>query len=274
MMKRFYVLLSLVLSLNLHAQNMGMLSGVPQWKYCFIYNGCMEVPTFNRIEGAFEANGKTYHKLYQFEMVFVDDETTGFAEYPIYSIGVREESGKVYAYQKDYASVEKRLRDVEYFKTDVSPYLLTGDDEVMLYDFTLKEGDTYPASPEFGPIIVNSIEVIRTADGADRKLFTLSNGIKILEGVGCLNTDDVIFYLYDHHTFFEDGDGYYTLWSYTKDGNIIYHIDDYTDTLNDLRSIINKTPSNPSSLFDLQGRRLTAVPARGLYIKDGRKYVK
>jgi hypothetical protein len=259
----------------LHAQKTALFSSNnPQWLYGYVYNGCVPVPPFNRIDGSFEANGKTYHRLYRV-YIYENDNGSGTPyESPTYPVGVREESGKVYAYQKDYASVEKRLRDVEYFKTDVSPYLLTEDDEVILYDFTLKEGDTYPTSPEFGPIFVNSIEVIRTADGADRKLFTLSNGIKILEGVGCLNTDDVIFYLYDHHTFFEDGDGYYTLWSYTKDGNIIYHVDDYTDTLNDLRSIINKTPSNPSSLFDLQGRRLNAVPARGLYIKDGRKYVK
>ena len=29
-----------------------------------------------------------------------------------------------------------------------------------------------------------------------------------------------------------------------------------------------------SAVFDLQGRRLNAVPTRGMYIKDGRKYVK
>jgi len=35
------------------------------------------------------------------------------------------------------------------------------------------------------------------------------------------------------------------------------------------------SPTFPSPvLFDLQGRRLNAVPARGLYVKDGRKYVK
>ena len=32
--------------------------------------------------------------------------------------------------------------------------------------------------------------------------------------------------------------------------------------------------SRASGIFDLQGRRLTAEPARGMYIKDGRKYVK
>ena len=266
--------MALVLSLNLHAHDMSMLSDNPQWWYGFIYNGCMAGPPFNRIEGSFEANGRTYHKLYQVDIIFVDNGT-GFREAPRYPIGVREESGKVYAYYKDYENVEKRLRDMGYFKADASPYLLTDDSEVLLYDFNLKEGDIYPTSAEFGTITVYRIEVIKTDDGVNRKLFTLSNGIMILEGVGCLNTDDVIFYLYDHHTPLEELDGYYVLCSYMKDGKVVYHADEFTGGIpNRLRSTANKASSTSTALFDLQGRRLNAVPARGMYIKDGKKYVK
>ena len=39
-------------------------------------------------------------------------------------------------------------------------------------------------------------------------------------------------------------------------------------------TIIHHTATQAPVLFDLQGRRLNAVPTRGLYVKDGRKYVK
>ena len=32
--------------------------------------------------------------------------------------------------------------------------------------------------------------------------------------------------------------------------------------------------SHPSSLFDLHGRRLSAPPSHGIYIRNGRKYIK
>ena len=36
---------------------------------------------------------------------------------------------------------------------------------------------------------------------------------------------------------------------------------------------MQESPAKPSALFDLQGRRLNGVPQRGMYIRDGRKYV-
>ena len=37
--------------------------------------------------------------------------------------------------------------------------------------------------------------------------------------------------------------------------------------------VLNTDSSRPSTMFDLQGRRLTTIPAKGIYIQNGRKHV-
>lgn len=41
-----------------------------------------------------------------------------------------------------------------------------------------------------------------------------------------------------------------------------------------IRSFINTTPNGFSEAYDLQGRRLTGEPQKGVYIRDGKKYVR
>jgi hypothetical protein len=48
-----------------------------------------------------------------------------------------------------------------------------------------------------------------------------------------------------------------------------------TDDVKDLYHTANTTSIKVDNvLFDLQGRRITGIPLRGMYIKDGKKYVK
>ena len=64
-----------------------------------------------------------------------------------------------------------------------------------------------------------------------------------------------------------------------EDGRVIFMNDEFdTQQTNDIKDLyhtanaISRKISN--SLFDLQGRRITGIPSRGVYIKDGKKYVK
>ena len=59
-----------------------------------------------------------------------------------------------------------------------------------------------------------------------------------------------------------------------EDGECVFTYDDfrYSDLgINSLASV--STQSAPAVLFDLQGRRLAAPPAKGVYIRDGKKVV-
>jgi hypothetical protein len=40
-----------------------------------------------------------------------------------------------------------------------------------------------------------------------------------------------------------------------------------------VRSISTATTGPSSEIFDLQGRRLSAIPQKGVYIQNGKKYV-
>jgi len=59
------------------------------------------------------------------------------------------------------------------------------------------------------------------------------------------------------------------------DGDVcIYNRDDVSDKTNSIISRKLFHSQGERAIFDLQGRRLSAIPAKGLYIKDGKKYMK
>ena len=43
-------------------------------------------------------------------------------------------------------------------------------------------------------------------------------------------------------------------------------------TANSIHNVESIMRSEPDAVYDLQGRKLNAEPAKGLYIKNGRKY--
>jgi len=68
----------------------------------------------------------------------------------------------------------------------------------------------------------------------------------------------------------------YKLLSCYEDGKCIFTQKDFrsepgVDRIEELSPALSK---REEAIFDLQGRRLNAVPAKGLYIRDGKKYVK
>ena len=61
-----------------------------------------------------------------------------------------------------------------------------------------------------------------------------------------------------------------------KDGQVSYAEigpDSDSKSLNAISSVSAST-ENTNALFDLQGRRLTAEPAQGVYIQNGRKIIR
>lgn len=63
---------------------------------------------------------------------------------------------------------------------------------------------------------------------------------------------------------------------YDGDGNLLFTEGDFwgPGDATAVESITTKEPASSKNVFDLQGRRLSEKPVRGMYIKDGKKYVK
>ena len=93
---------------------------------------------------------------------------------------IREENGRVLVDYEDY----KNYCAMMYI--DYIPYKKTGDGELVLYDFNMKEGDRYEHVEGYDDVWVSEIRKIAFDDGKIRKLFMLSNGLKLVEGIGCM----------------------------------------------------------------------------------------
>jgi uncharacterized protein YlzI (FlbEa/FlbD family) len=61
------------------------------------------------------------------------------------------------------------------------------------------------------------------------------------------------------------------LYTYDDGEEVVYKITDFRTTT-EVRPRMNKE-DDFSNIFDLQGRRLSEMPQRGLYIRNGKKFV-
>ena len=265
----------LTFSYNTFPQDLTMLSGNPQWWYASSHNGMMSsIAPVALIDddyaGFLEINGMVYHKMFQIEQLDTDNGETLYA--PIRPLGVREENGKVYVLYDDFQEqVGDYLCRFELFEVPI-PYQQASESELLLYDFTLQIGDRYPSSSAYANIYVENVEMLTTEDGNPRKLLTLTNGLQILEGVGCLNCRNVLYYLYPPTAWKHWSSYQHWLIDYKKDGETIYK----EQTLpSGIRSIVQLDKYTVSGIYDLEGRKLPAKPRAGqVYIKDGRKQVR
>ena len=149
----------------------------------------------------------------------------------------------------------------------------------LLYDFTLGLGEKFPC---LGDVIVERVDTITTRDGLVRRVQHLSNGLVIVEGVGCVNSPLGPF-AYQCWTDTLSASGKYGrgwLESYVKDGEVVFDKDDlralglYDGGTVAVKEAATPPPTpNANNTYDLQGRRLQAPPMQGVYIRNGKKMV-
>lgn len=217
-------------------------------------------------------------------------------------IGVRTENGRVLVNRDEYLNMvnadcptwsfyvdKDRLKDSHWssFVDDSSqnvspwsfyadkeylPYEQTDDGELVLYDFNMQVGDKYPSVEGHEDVSVIMTDRVTTRDGVTRRLLVLSNGYKLLEGIGCLNSPGMFFFYLNPSLEMATNCSttslnlFETYNDNRKNEVIIYQWDDFV-TL-DIEAI-KACPTY--SLYDLQGRRLTQQPRKGVYIRDGQK---
>jgi hypothetical protein len=296
-MKQCILILAISISLCLNAQEFQMLGENTAWRYDFedykigaprgtflgfIYYELEESDTI--VDGTHYRKLQTnYYPLGANSHGWIDCDDNDTAIQKSYNalienqpaipvVLLREVSGKVYVQRHSYVEFMEWIGNLIYcpaiYQED------TCDTDQLLYDFTLKLGDPYPSGDT---ATVSSVIEVVTPDGVVRKLFTLSNGMEILEGVGCIDCAGQLVgyqsmakeqlsesgnYIYLSHSAYYypkglGGDAMLLEWS----------INTVKGTAGEIRI------ENGSEAYVLQGRKLQAAPAKGLYIRGGKKYL-
>ena len=274
-------------SLTSQSQTVGNERTIYEWKYISLadwyeqqstYYGYLNMRWFYYGEGGeydtMEIDGKTYTIIHSEGLAFpstrrrVPDVDMGE-----HYLGIRKEGGRVYA---NYANYLHHLGEPgSFFRGDVNyiPYHLTDDGEVILYDYTMEVDDKYRCMDGYEDVSVVAKDVVMLEDQMEHRQLTLSNGLILIEDVGFINSPGMLInYLnpieYEKEVF--------SFLEYKRiDETMLYTGEHY--------NIVDKTylgVSDPmtkesafTQLFDLQGRQQQGKPARGVYIRDGRKVV-
>ena len=282
-----------------------------QWSYyanCYIRAENKYVLYFTKFElkEAYELNGKTYNRLYS----TLFDEY-GNTEEPVALLGLREEAGKVYA---DY---DEFLRFVPFFISGAGKYdehvmahPVTDDNEVILYDFTLAEGDYFGPTDIFITTYVENKTDALMETGEKRDVLEMWRTVKyeddfddsedfgdstdwdrLISGVGSVN--NLLYWLCwipvsgneivqsQLNVYVEGNKVVYKAPEYTGNPDLeyksstTYKKDPFFDNLVTGISNVKSDAGRDVKpcLYDLSGRKIEGRPRPGVYIKNSKKVV-
>ena len=250
--------------------NLRMLSFNPVWSYPILSgkdtsSSLSETVTRKEVK-VMIAGGYLPHVLLNVRTVTGNDMEGTDHELALY-----EKGGRVYI-AEDY--FDRYLNDIH---PEISSPYKTREGRVafyhiLLYDFTLGVGDRYPCT---GEVYVRETGTLTTRDGISRRTLLLSNGLVIVEGIGCINSPLGLF-AYQNTEEGQAIDAKGTLASFgyvNKDGGIDSVYENGDMVLDNIKPH-HQEDILPEAILDLQGRRLQGTPQKGIYIRNGRKYVR
>ena len=229
----------------------------------------------------YSINGKTYMKVYSDFVSAVTSSRstatgTGDDNLRNFTLGIRMEDGKVYVNYVEYLDHLSKTGFHELVNgflgnPDYVPYHLTDDGELILYDYTMEVGDMYRHVEGYEDVSVVEKDMVRLNNGADHRRLTLSNGLILVEGLGCTNSTGLLLdYLNPA------GDmGWLSarlVWA-QQNSDYIFKDENYTPPVNGMATVNESAKS--SSLhpyYDLQGRRNTGHHhTNGIFIENNKK---
>ena len=240
-----------------------------------------------------EFGGKEYYEVYHdFRPKPINTDAPVKQKAPrrrLYSIGIRREDGKVFANYDDFREYQNYRFNYELFlpccwsfsDPNYLPYHLTEDgSELILYDYTMEVGDGFRHVDGHDDITVVEKDTVAYADDVPRRRLTLSNGLIIIEGMGCINSNGMLIDWLNPAEEYQSNFTYldYCADDWNKPFNIIYtHEDSGLHVVDTNPAGIEPLQASESpsghAIFDLQGRRLSAPLSKGIYIQDGRKRI-
>lgn len=223
-------------------------------------------------------NGHTYKKMLYGKW---PDEEDPQGIPTTYLLALREKDGRVYANLDQY---KEAMRNTGLGSVEDIPYHVTEDGEVILYDFNMQEGDMFRHTPCFEDVYVEKVSSNKYS--YDRKVYALSNGINVIEGMGASNSAGMLLaYLNPpkkkvvwNFLSAYGRNGVYAEYGVDGGGSLV----DISDLITDeIPATIANRSSVHTGLYDLQGRPVTRgnkatrhnkLP-KGIYIENGKKFV-
>ena len=215
--------------------------------YCdgmmWVFRGSYNVVSC-KLEGSKVVNGKTYGLLHVHSDLYGARGTEASVSNPYNStIGIRYEDGCLYVNMEDYLELFTPGYIWRTIGDDSNlPYETTEDGELVLYDFSKNVGDTYCQLADGTTLTVNKTGVMKTEDGVTRRLLTLSNGLELIEGIGCTNSRGLMLFWLNISPSYHDYIGTFTYFGKKKaDGTyeaILAY--DFATVVNQRMGITNK----------------------------------
>ena len=153
--------------------------------------------------------------------------------------------------------------------------------ELYYRDVVESNMTNYPVSHKYGMIE----EIKEGAFGGDKTLqYVDLNGVRIIYGIGVTEWKDgeclfgpITPYVY---TFYNKENPsavrHYRsmLVHFERNGEVLYDLWPEKTIVTGIRTVSNDAPSVCNSLYNLQGNKIQQEPKKGIYIQNGKKYVK
>ena len=244
---------------------------------------------YTKFDGAEEINGKTYHPLVSFrkENYSQDEEGKSHlldidANYFQHEGYLREDEGKVYTLVADVVHDDYGLHGSLYIPngSDSHPADL---EEILLYDFTCKEGESYRGMVTNGYYVYETTYKVKSAelieiDGEQHRCLLVCpeeyneylelpmvEGIGIANEYGCLTTINTCMLScpIKDHVFSR---------LLAMDGKEVYKRGEGLSGI-PIVGIMAEKVEETAPIFDVYGRRISAPAPGQLYIQGGKKYI-
>ena len=268
-----------------------------KWSYCRIYHKGFSYEfyvsfTKYELKGTCELNGKTYTKVYT---SYCGENYYDQPSEEEYLIGIREENGCVYADYDEFVNLYWGERGwPELFEDDIygMRYIVTEDNEVLLYNFNLQVGDLIEREDVRYPASISEIIPIELKNGETRNLYK-AQGHYYISGIGS-KYESLIGYLVNEPAITDGSSTSIHLNVYVEDDRLLYKaendpeednmwkitdgtyqkdpfFDDLVTGIKDVKA--EQNAALETAVYDLGGRRMTGALKPGVYIRGGKKIV-
>ncbi len=269
-----------------------------KWSYCEIYyRGFSSEYYVNfrkyELRGTYELNGKTYMKVYS---SYCGDAYYDEPSEEEFVIGIREEEGCVYADYDEFINLcWSRGAWPELFEGNDEygmRYIVTEDNEVLLYNFNFQVGDLIERDEVCYPDSIVEIKPIELINGEIRNYYR-ARWHSFIYGIGS-DDKDLIDWLVNYPAITDGSQTDVHLNVYVEDDELLYKAPKDPEENNvwkitsgtyqkdpyfgDLVTGIKEVKSGPGTsrteaVYDLGGRRMDGKLKPGVYIRGGRKVV-
>ena len=224
-------------------------------------------------------NGKVYHPILSEPAEAITRGGKDGSDERWYAVGIRKEGGRVYVNYEDYMKYLSRPyngvnTNPSFGNPNYVPYPVTNEGELILYDYTMEIGDKFQSIEGYNDVSVVAKDIVVYEDKNERRRLTLSNGLVLIEDIGCINSNGHLLDYLNPSPLYE-GNFSYLKQVLTANYNTVYETDVKVIDGTELGVNVIRKSNNilVPSFHDLQGRRLNAKPEKGIYIQNGKKYV-